>query len=408
MHLGTIGTLLLQIIVVLVTSRLLGLVMRRLGQPLVMAEVLAGIILGPSLFGWLAPDTMATIFPAASLGPLGLLSQVGLVLFMFLVGAELDPQVLRERTSAMILISHTSIVIPFGLGAGAAFFLYDSLAPPGIPFLAFTLFLGVSMSVTAFPVLARILTELDMLTSKVGSIAIACAAVDDVTAWCLLAVVVGIVRAGVVGDSLITIALTLGFVLFMLRGLRPVLHRLLSRIERPEDVTPNVTAGVLLLLFVSSMVTELIGVHALFGAFLAGAILPKQGALAKALVAKIETVAVVVLLPLFFAFSGLRTQIGLVSSLHDWLLTLTFIGLASIGKFGGSTIAARLTGMSWREASTIGVLMNTRGLMELVVLNIGYDLGVISPRVFTMLVIMALVTTFATAPIVARLHPRTT
>ena len=199
--------------------------------------------------------------------------------------------------------------------------------------------------------------------------------VDDVTAWCLLAVVVGIVRAGEVTDSLVTIALTLAYIGFLLFAVRPFMHRVLVRFSRPEQVTANVTAVVLLLLLLSSLATELIGIHALFGAFLFGAILPKEGPLVKVLLAKLETVAVVMLLPLFFAFSGLRTQIGLVSGWEDWAMTFGFIALASVGKFGGSTLAARWTGMTWRDASVIGVLMNTRGLMELVVLNIGYDLG---------------------------------
>jgi Kef-type K+ transport system membrane component KefB/nucleotide-binding universal stress UspA family protein len=405
LELSALTTLLWQIATIIVVSRLLGVVMRRLGQPLVMAEVVAGIVLGPSVFGLLWPDAMTVLFPASSLELLRMLSQVGLVLFMFLIGLELDPKLLRGRTRSSILISHTSIVFPFALGAGSAWWLYDVYSSPTVPFTAFMLFLGVSMSVTAFPVLARILAERNLLGSHVGAIAIACAAVDDVTAWCLLAFVVGVARAGALTDSLWTTGLALAFVLGMLFVVRPFLARVAARVVTREGLTSNVVAIIMLMLITSSAITELIGIHALFGAFLFGAILPKDGRLAEMLVEKLETVSIVLLLPLFFAFSGLRTEIALVSGAQDWLVTGALILVASIGKFGGSAVAARLTGLRWREASAIGILMNTRGLMELIVLNIGLDLGVISPTVFTMLVIMALVTTFATTPILRRVYP---
>ena len=397
--------LLAQIGVILLLSRGLGLVARRLGQPLVIAEVVAGIVLGPSLLGWLWPQAMATLFPPSSFAVLQMLSRIGLLLFMFLIGLELDPKLLKGRTHASIAISHTSILFPFALGAMASFWLYAPYSSSDVPFLSFLLFLGAAMSVTAFPVLARILSERNLLTSRVGAITIACAAVDDVTAWCLLAFVVAIARARAATDGLWTTGLALAFIGTMLFLVRPFLHRLGARVASREGLTPPVMAITLLLLFASSSITEIIGIHALFGAFLFGAILPKEGKLAETLAERLETVAVVLLLPLFFAYSGLRTQIGLLDSPTDWLVAAALILIATVGKFGGSAVAARLTGFRWREASAIGILMNTRGLMELIVLNVGMDIGVISPTIFTMLVIMALVTTFATTPVLRWVYP---
>jgi Kef-type K+ transport system membrane component KefB len=380
------------------------LVARWLGQPLVIAEMVAGIVLGPSLFGLLFPHAFGALFPVASLPVLKMLSQFGLILFMFLVGLELDPSLLRGRRRASIVISHTSIALPFALGIGGAWWLRDAYAPKDVAFLPFALFMGTAMSVTAFPVLARILTERGLMHSRVGAIAIACAAVDDVTAWCLLAVVVAIAHAHAATEGLWTIGLAAAFSAFMLLVARPALRLLGARVAK-VGLGPTTLAGVLLLLMVSAGITEFIGIHALFGAFLFGAVLPKEDGLSKLLTEKFESVAVVLLMPLFFAFSGLRTTIGLVSGLDHWLIVAALIGLATLGKFGGSAVAARLTGIRWREASAIGVLMNTRGLMELIVLNVGMDLGVITPTMFTMLVLMALFTTFATTPILRWVYP---
>jgi Kef-type K+ transport system membrane component KefB len=405
-ELTSLALLLGQIAAVILVSRVLGMVLRRVGQPLVVAEMLAGIALGPSLFGRLWPGAFAALFPSATLGTLKTLSQLGLVLFMFLVGVELDPKLLRGRRQASVVISHTSIVLPFVLGVGAAFWLHAAYAPPGVAFLPFALFLGTAMSITAFPVLARILNERGLLKSRVGSIAIACAAVDDVTAWCLLAFVVALARAHGLTDALRTIGLALAFIALMVLLVRPLLGRLERRVmEKRGSLTPGIVAAVLFMVLLSAAATELIGIHALFGAFLFGAVLPKDSGLTHALAAKLEAVAVLLLLPLFFAYSGLRTSIGLVSGAEAWLAVAAIIALATLGKFGGSTLAARFTGLRWRESSAIGVLMNTRGLMELVVLNLGVDLGVISPVLFAMLVLMALVTTFATTPILRWVYP---
>ena len=397
--------LLAQIAAIVLVSRVLGLAARWLGQPLVVAEIVAGIVLGPSVLGWAWPDAMAALFPVASTAALKMLSQIGLVLFMFLVGLELDPKLLRGRARASVAISHSSIVVPFGLGVVAAYWLRPAYAADGVAALPFVLFLGVAMSVTAFPVLARILSERNLLGSRVGALALTCAAVDDVTAWCLLALVVAVARAQrLVGAAWIA-AVALAFIVAMVVVVRPLLRRLGAGVANREHLTHGVVAIIFLLLIGSSIATELIGIHALFGAFLFGAVLPKDNVPVAPLVDKLETVAVVLLLPLFFAYSGLRTQIGLVRQPAEWLATGGIILVATLGKFGGSAVAARWTGLGWREASALGILMNTRGLMELIVLNIGLDLGVISPTVFTMLVIMALVTTFATAPVLRWVYP---
>jgi Kef-type K+ transport system membrane component KefB/nucleotide-binding universal stress UspA family protein len=408
LELSALTTLLFQIAAIIIASRLLAIVMRRLDQPLVIAEVIAGIALGPSVFGALWPEGMTTLFPQPSFELLKMLSQIGLVLYMFLVGLELDPKLLRGRTHTSILISHTSIVVPFSLGAATGLWMYDSYAAHGVGTTGFVLFLGISMSVTAFPVLARILSERNLMSSQVGAIAIACAAVDDVTAWCLLAFVVAVARAHAVTEALWTTGFALAYIGLMVFVVRPFLRRLAERVGERSGLTPDMMAIILVMLIASASITEVIGIHALFGAFLLGAILPKDGRFAEMLVDKLESVAVVLLLPLFFAFSGLRTQIGLVDGAQDWLVTLGLVIVASVGKFGGSAVAARITGLPWREASAIGILLNTRGLMELIVLNIGLDLGVISPTVFTMLVIVALVTTFATTPLLRWVYPEHT
>jgi Kef-type K+ transport system membrane component KefB/nucleotide-binding universal stress UspA family protein len=390
---------------IIACSRAIGILARRLGQPMVIAEVLAGIMLGPSLLGWLSPPTLAALFPRDSLGLLNMLSQVGLMLFMFLIGLELDLKLLRGRGRASVLISHTSILVPCALGALLGLYLYPRLATPEVPFSSFILFMGVAMSITAFPVLARILVERRLLQSRVGAMTITCAAVDDVTAWCLLAFVVSFVRATGVADAARTTVLALVDVAGMLFAVRPFLHRLGARSDNREGLTQNRVAVTLLLLLASCWTTELIGIHALFGAFMLGAVMPKQGGFARTLADRLEDLVVVFLLPLFFAYSGLRTQLGLLDTPEAWIMCALVTLVACVGKFGGSALAARITGLSWRESAALGILMNTRGLMELIVLNIGLDLGVISPTLFTMMVIMALVTTFITTPLLQWVYP---
>ncbi|MEW6774972.1 MAG: cation:proton antiporter, partial [Bdellovibrionota bacterium] len=400
-----LSRLIVQIILILISTRLVGLVMRLIGQPQVIAEVVGGILLGPSLLGWLFPSVERVLFTPDSMQLLSLISQLGLVLFIFLIGLELDPKLMRGRGHTSIIISHTSIVVPFALGAALAVYLYPRLAPPGIPRSSFLLFMGLAMSITAFPVLARILSERRLTDTPVGALTITCAAVDDVTAWCLLAFVVSLVGTTGIGDAVQTTALALLYIAGMWLLVRPFMRRFGARIANREGLTQNVVAAVLLLLLVSSWATELIGIHALFGAFLFGVVMPREGNFIRVLAEKIEDIVLVLLLPLFFAFSGLRTEIGLLSTGSDWLICGLITLVACAGKFGGCAIAARLTGTPWREAAAMGVLVNTRGLMELVVLNIGLDLGVISPELFTMMVIMALVTTFMTAPLLDWIYP---
>jgi Kef-type K+ transport system membrane component KefB len=399
-------TLILQVAVILLVARLVGWVFRRVGQPQVVGEMAAGILLGPSLLGWLAPAASAALFPPESLGYLNTLSQVGLLFFMFLVGLEFDPKLLRGRGHAAVVISHVSIIVPFFLGAALALYLYPRLSDESVSFTGFALFMGAAMSVTAFPVLARILTERNLLHTRVGAVTIACAAVDDVTAWSILAVVVAIVRSSAVETPLwLTLVGTSAYLVLMLFAVRPALRRLESFYHSRGRLTQDMVAAVLLLLLASAWTTEWLGIHALFGAFALGAVMPKDHGFVDDLTEKLEDVTIVFLLPLFFAFTGLRTSIGLVSGAEMWMYAGLVLLVATVGKFGGSTIAARLTALSWREAGALGILMNTRGLMELVILTIGLELGVISPALFTMMVLMALITTAMTTPILEWLYP---
>jgi Kef-type K+ transport system membrane component KefB len=322
---------------------------------------------------------------------------------MFLVGLELDPSRLRQRTHSTVAISHASIIVPFILGSTLALWLYPVLSSSDVPFTVFALFLGISLSVTAFPVLARILTDRGIHKTRLGVVALTCAAVDDVTAWCLLAFIVSVVNARASG-AVRTIGFSAVYVAAMLAVVRPLAARLVRARELRKEPPQGAIAAVFIGLLMSALATEAIGTHAIFGAFLMGAILPHDSLLARELTRRIEDVVVVLLLPAFFAFTGMRTQIGLLSSGAHWAICIAIIALASAGKFGGTFVAGRLTGLPAREAASLGILMNTRGLMELIVLNLGLDLRVISPTLFAMLVLMAVVTTLATTPILHLLH----
>lgn len=393
-------TLLLQVSIILTAARLVGYLFRRLHQPQVMGEMVAGILLGPSLFGWVFPNLSAFIFPPESLGFLSALSQLGLLLFMFLVGLELDPKILRGRTHVAVVVSNASVITPFLLGVLLSRYLYPLLSDPGVNSTHFALFMGASMSITAFPVLARILAERNLLRTPLGAIAITTAAVDDVTGWMILAAVVMLVRTSATALPLwATFAGTILYVLIMFYPVRLLLARLGSFSERKGMLTQNILALLLLVVLLSAWTTEQLGIHALFGAFMAGAVMPKNHRFVHALTEKLNDVAVVLLLPIFFAFTGLHVSIRLVSGAEMWFYTILIILVAILGKFGGTALAARSRGLSWRESNALGVLMNTRGLMELVLLNIGLEIGVLSPTLFTMLVLMALVTTFMTAPL---------
>jgi Kef-type K+ transport system membrane component KefB len=390
----------LQVLTILVASRICGLILRRLGQPRVMGEIIAGICLGPSLLKAVYPELHGFLFPESSLPRLFFLANIGLILFMFTIGLELDLTSLGKRVKSAVLISHMSIVVPFVLGAGLALFLFADFAPHQYGFVSFALFIGVSMSITAFPVLARIIQENNLTRTTLGAAAITAAAVDDVSAWCILAVVVGIVQSGSSAGASAVVGLAVAYTALAIFVVRPVLRHVLPPCPASvERVPPSKLAIAVAVLLVSSLMTETIGIHAIFGAFLAGVIMPEGNAFKAKLTAAVEDVSTVVMLPLFFAFTGLRTEIGLLNDPTSWLICAVIVVVAVIGKMGGSIAAARWTGLDWRESAGLGALMNTRGLVELVVLNIGYDIGILTPKMFTMLVIMAIVTTMMTGPL---------
>ncbi|MFH1119018.1 MAG: cation:proton antiporter [Bacteroidota bacterium] len=399
-----LSILILQILVIILASRILGWLMSLINQPTVIGEIMAGIMLGPSLLGLYFPDVTAFLFPLESLGNLQFLSQIGLILFMFIIGMELDIGILRQRAGAAVFISNTSIVVPFVMGAGLAYFLYKSFAPEGAGFIPFALFMGIAMSITAFPVLARIVQERGMTRTPLGMTAITCAAINDITAWGILALVVAIANATAVSGALLTILLSFLYVVGMLFIIRPLLNKVAHKYTVRETISKSVVAIVLSTMLVSAWITEVIGIHALFGAFMAGVIIPDNVRFKQIMAEKIEDVSLVLLLPLFFVYTGLRTQIGLLNDSGLWITGLLVVAVAVVGKFAGSSLAARFTGQSWKDSLLIGALMNTRGLIELIALNIGYDIGVLSPEIFTILVLMALITTFMTGPSMALIN----
>ncbi len=401
-----LSRLFLQLLLIISCTRAVGWLFTRAGQPAVVGEMAAGILLGPSLFGLLAPTAFGFVFAAPSLAALKLLSQIGVCLFMFAVGMELNISQVKERAQTAIVVSHASIIIPYFLGVLLAWRLYSGYAAVGASFVGFALFLGISMSITAFPVLARILQERGLSRTALGSMALTCAAVDDVTAWTILAFVVAIVRASGVASSGLNLLLVLVFLAVMLRIIKPLLSRALRERAADESPSPTTLAIVVCTVMAAALMTEVIGIHALFGAFLAGAIMPETNGFRQKLGVRIENFSSVLLLPLFFAFTGLRTQIGLLNDAASWGVCLLIIAVATVGKLGGTAVVARCTGMNWSESLQLGALMNTRGLMELIALNIGYDLGILSPRIFTMLVIMALCTTMLTGPLLALFQRR--
>lgn len=393
-----LALLLAQIVTIILVAKLFGWICIKLKQPSVIGEMIAGIVLGPSLFGLYFPELSAFIFPKESLPNLQFLSQIGLILFMYIVGMELDLSVLRKKAHDAVVISHASIIIPFALGVGLSYFIYKEFAPEGIQFSSFALFIAIAMSITAFPVLARIVQERNLHKTKIGTVVITCAAADDITAWCILAAVIAIVKAGSFSGSVFVILMAVLYVFIMIKAVRPFLNRIAESQKGKGFINKGLVAIFFLVLIISSYATEVIGIHALFGAFMAGAIMPENVKFRNLFIEKVEDVALVLLLPLFFVFTGLRTQIGLLNDVHLWKTGGLIILTAVTGKFMGSALTARFLKISWKDSLTIGALMNTRGLTELIVLNIGYDLGVLGPELFAMLVIMALFTTFMTGP----------
>ncbi|MER3432242.1 MAG: sodium:proton antiporter [Leptolyngbya sp. ERB_1_1] len=406
MHLDIVVQVLIQILLVIGLSRLVGAGFRRLNQPLVIGEIVAGIMLGPSLFGLVAPDVAAWLFPPETIPFLGVLSQIGLIFFMFLIGLELDPKYLKNGLNVAILVSHVSILVPFSLGTLASLLLYPLVSFDGVSFTAFALFLGAAMSITAFPVLARIITENNLQNSRLGALALTCAAVDDVTAWCLLALAIAVTRYNNMIAAIPTILEAIAYIAIMLTIGRALLKQFAALYDRTGKLSQTILATIYMVVVVSAVITELIGIHLIFGAFLVGVVMPKHPGLTRELAQKTEDFVLTFLLPVFFAYSGLRTQIGLLNRPSLWGLCAIVVAVAIIGKYVGTYVAARVSGVEKREASALGWLMNTRGLTELIVLNIGLSLNVISPLLFTMLVIMALVTTFMTSPLLELIYPK--
>ncbi|RHJ95210.1 cation:proton antiporter [Parabacteroides bouchesdurhonensis] len=396
-----IGILLLQIITILLTCRLFGWIFLKIGQPTVIGEIVAGIILGPSILGHLLPDVSGFLFPSESLANINILSQFGLILFMFAIGMELDITEVRKKLKETILISHTSTIVPFFFGMLTAYFVYEAYADKGTPFLSFALFIGIAMSITAFPVLARIIQEKGLTKTHLGTISLASAANGDITAWCLLAVVVAIAQAGTMLSAIYNITFSIIYIVIMFLAVRPFLRMIGHIYHNKEVIDKGLIAFIFLLLIISSYLTEILGLHALFGAFIAGVVMPGNIKFRKIMTEKVEDVSLALFLPLFFVSTGLRTEIGLLNSPELWWMCGIFILVAIAGKFGGALFSARFVGESWKDSLYIGALMNTRGLMELVVLTIGYEMNILPPTIFVMLVLMTLVTTFMTTPLVS-------
>lgn len=406
---NTLFHALMSLAVIVVTARGMGGLFGLIGQPAVVGEVVGGIMLGPSLLGTISPALYAQMLPPSVTPFLNVYAQLGVILYLFLVGLELDLNAIRKAGHATLAISHASIIVPFLLGSGLALLIYQRVSTSDVPFTVFALFLGVSLSVTAFPVLARILTDRKIAKTPMGTLALACAAIDDVTAWCLLALVVSISQSRA-ADVVRTVVLTIAFVFVVLQVVAPLVRRLMPRLERAENLTRTAVSILFVAMLASAMTTEYIGIHGFFGAFLIGAIIPHGSRISTEMNRRLEDFVAVLFLPAFFAFTGMRTHIGLVSGVQGWILCGVITVVACVGKFGGTLFASRWSGLEWRDSAALGILMNTRGLVELIVLNMGLDLGVISPTLFAMLVMMALVTTFMTTPflqLLLRNHPWT-
>jgi Kef-type K+ transport system membrane component KefB len=398
--------LLAQIAAIVLCCRVIGSLFRWFGQPQVIGETAAGIVLGPTVLGNIAPGLSAALFPFQTLGFLHSVSQIGLVIFMFLVGLELDLNVLVRRKHMTVLVSLASIALPFSLGVLLAYWLYPRFGVSGVGFTEFALFIGTSMSVTAFPVLAHLLKETRLVHTELGALALSCAALSDIVVWIILAGVVILANASRLGTSLlVTIGGVVAYLIVMIKIVRPVLAKLFGRDKQnghkdkqDDRVLQNRLAIVLILVLCSSSVTEWLGVHALFGAFVMGAIMPRDNGITGKLIVRLEDFTIVMLLPLFFVFTGLRTDMSSLGNATVLCATVLIFAVAIVGKIGAATLAAHASGAEWREAGALGILMNARGLMELVVLNIALDIGVISNMIFSMLVLMAVGTTLMTLP----------
>ncbi len=396
----------LTLLIVISVARFFGFLFRKLGQPSVMGEVLGGLVLGPSVLGALFPNTMVAIFPKESLAFLKTIAEIGITLYLVVMGLEIDLPRLKRSAKSAVSVSLASICLPFGLGLWLANSIHASYAPTGVGALPFGLFVGVSLSITAFPVLARILSDSPLHKTEIGDLALTCAAIDDVVAWCLVAVVTGVLSSSLTGAGL-TIALTCVYIAFMVLVVRPLIAKMLPKLERDSERLPQaLLAFAILGALLSATITDLIGIHAFFGAFIFGAVIPHESLIARDVRDRLLDFVSILFLPAFFALTGLKTEVGLLQGSHLWVCGLIIV-LAIAGKFGGAFFGAKVSGNSTRTATILGLLMNTRGLVELIVLNIGLSLGILTPTLFTMLVVMALVTTFMTGPLLRLTLKRT-
>lgn len=396
----------LTLIVVIAFARFVGFIFRKLGQPPVMGEVLGGLLLGPSAFGFFFPTASVFLFNDDSLIFLKHISEIGIALYLFVMGLEIDLPRLQKSARSAIWISQLSMIVPFSLGLIFASQIYADYAPTQFGFLEFSIFIGISFSITAFPVLARILADSPLNKTRLGDLALTCAAIDDITAWCLVAVVTGLTTSKLSGAGL-TLGLTIVYVALMMGVVRPLIRTYLPHVEKQFDQLPEaLLAFAIIGSLASATITEVIGIHALFGAFLFGAIIPHESLIARGVTKRLSGFVRILFLPAFFALTGMKTQIGLISNAKDWIACGIIIILAICGKFIGAFAGAVMSGNTKRESAIIGVLMNTRGLVELIVLNIGLGLGILTPTLFTMLVLMALVTTFMAGPLLQVLVPK--
>jgi Kef-type K+ transport system membrane component KefB len=399
-----VAAVFLAIAIVLIVARLFGILAVKVGQPRVMGEVIAGIVLGPSVLGAISPNLQATIFPTDILTPFGVAANIGLIFFMFLVGLEVDRRELKGKAAQAAAISNASVAVPMLLGIAAALPLY-TLIGPHKKFVAFALFMGVAMSITAFPVLARILAERRMLRRPLGSLAIGCAAIDDVTAWFLIALATTIAASGSFGAVAQTIGEAVGFTLVMALVVRRILARMATAFDEVGRIPGGWLAAIFVGVLASAWFTETINISVIFGGFIMGMVMPRHARLTEEVTRRVEDFVLIVLLPLFFVYTGLKTNITLLNRPGLWLITIILIAIAIVGKLAGAAIAARVSGYDWRASTAIGTLMNTRGLTELIVLNLALDLGAITADLFAALVIMAIVTTLMAGPLLKLIDP---
>lgn len=403
----TLILILLEIITIIGLARIMGLVFHRLKQPPVIGEIIAGIMLGPSLLGLISPAGMQTLFPTSTQPFLYLLSQIGLIFYMFLVGLELNPKFLKNKLKIAIFISNVSIFLPFIMGVILSFFLlYQLNQQSGVSFLAFTLFVGVAMSITAFPVLARILTDNNLAKTPLGTLALTCASIDDISAWCLLAIAVAVTRTNSMAGAIPTLISIILYAAVMVTLGRRIFGRFLSPYRQAETLSTWVLTFIYVVVILSAILTEWMGIDVIFGGFIIGAIMPKDNQLNEILTSRTKDFVEVFLLPIFFAYSGLNTQLSLLNNPYILGAGVLIILGAVIGKYSGAYYTSRFLGVNKPEAQALGLLMNTRGLTELIVLNIGLKLKVISPTIFSLFVIMALVTTIMTSPLLDKVYPR--